>query len=131
MKKQENLSRYFFQRVEDRQVTCVTSLVDLAPIDSGDDGAVRLVRVSEGKVFALLEVIEEFDEVGIKLFGRNRRHLWARVLMWPGMQLQRLTTREPDLTQLAVAIAALEAVLSVERPEDATEEERIGMEVVA
>ena len=51
--------------------------------------------------------------------------------MWPGMQLQRLTTREPDLTQLAVAIAALEAVLSVERPEDATEEERIGMEVVA
>ena len=67
----------------------------------------------------------------IKLFGRNRRHLWARVLMWPGMQLQRLTTREPDLTQLAVAIAALEAVLSVERPEDATEEERIGMEVVA
>ena len=33
--------------------------------------------------------------------------------------------------QLAVAIAALQAVLDVERPEDATEEERIGMEVVA
>ena len=26
--------------------------------------------------------------------------------MWPGMQLQKLTTREPDLSQLAVAIAA-------------------------
>ena len=26
--------------------------------------------------------------------------------MWPGMQLQKLTTREPDLEQLAVAIAA-------------------------
>ena len=51
--------------------------------------------------------------------------------MWPGMQLQLLTTREPDATQLAVAIAALQAVLDVERPEDATEEERIGMEVVA
>ena len=51
--------------------------------------------------------------------------------MWPGMQLQLLTTREPDPTQLAVAIAALQAVLDVERPEDATEEERIGMEVVA
>ena len=36
--------------------------------------------------------------------------------MWPGMQLQRLTTREPDLAQLAVAIAALEAVLAVENP---------------
>jgi len=67
----------------------------------------------------------------IKLFGRNRRHRWAQILMWPGMQLQRLTTREPDAAQLAVAIAALEAVLAVETPEEATEEERIGMEVVA
>jgi uncharacterized protein YqhQ len=67
----------------------------------------------------------------IKLFGRNRRHRWAQVLMWPGMQLQRLTTREPDASQLAVAIAALEAVLAVEKPDEATEEERIGMEVVA
>jgi uncharacterized protein YqhQ len=67
----------------------------------------------------------------IKLFGRNRRHRWAQILMWPGMQLQRLTTREPDAAQLAVAIAALEAVLAVETPEDASDEERIGMEVVA
>jgi uncharacterized protein YqhQ len=67
----------------------------------------------------------------VKLFGRNRRRRWARVLMWPGMQLQLLTTREPDVTQLAVAIAALEAVLAVETPEHATDEERIGMEVVA
>jgi len=67
----------------------------------------------------------------IKLFGRNRTKTWARVLMWPGLQLQRLTTREPDLSQLAVAIAALEAVLAVENPADATEEDKIGMEVVA
>ena len=67
----------------------------------------------------------------IKFAGRNRRRRWVRAVMWPGLKLQLLTTREPDLTQLAVAIAALEAVLSVERPEDATEEERIGMEVVA
>ena len=52
----------------------------------------------------------------IKWFGRNRARRWARVLMWPGLQLQRLTTREPDLAQLAVAIAALEAVLAVETP---------------
>ena len=67
----------------------------------------------------------------IKWFGRNRTKRWARALMWPGIQLQRLTTREPDLSQLAVAIAALEAVLAVEDPEQATEEERVGMEVVA
>jgi uncharacterized protein YqhQ len=67
----------------------------------------------------------------IKLFGRKRDKRWAQILMWPGMQLQRLTTREPDLAQLAVAIAALEAVLAVENPEAASEDERVGMEVVA
>ena len=67
----------------------------------------------------------------IKLFGRHRTKRWARVLMWPGIQLQRLTTKEPDLAQLAVAIAALQAVLAVERPEEASEEDRVGMEVVA
>jgi uncharacterized protein YqhQ len=67
----------------------------------------------------------------IKLFGRNRTKRWARILMWPGMQLQKLTTREPDLSQLAVAIAALEAVLAVENPKAASDEDKIGMEVVA
>jgi uncharacterized protein YqhQ len=67
----------------------------------------------------------------IKWFGRNRSKRWAQILMWPGMQLQLLTTREPDLSQLAVAIAALEAVLDVEDPTKAREEDRVGMEVVA
>ena len=67
----------------------------------------------------------------IKLFGRHRTKRWARILMWPGIQLQRLTTRDPDLSQLAVAIAALEAVLAVEDPKQAPDEERVGMEVVA
>ena len=67
----------------------------------------------------------------IKWMGRNRTKRWARALMAPGMKLQLLTTREPDLAQLAVAIAALEAVLAVESPADAGEDDRIGMEVVA
>ena len=67
----------------------------------------------------------------IKWFGRNRSKRWAQILMTPGMKLQLLTTREPDLGQLAVAIAALEAVLAVESPDDAGEEDRVGMEVVA
>ena len=67
----------------------------------------------------------------LKWFGRNRTKPWARALMAPGMQLQRLTTREPDLDQLAVAIAALETVLAVEDPKQASEEDKVGMEVVA
>lgn len=67
----------------------------------------------------------------IKWAGRNRGRGWVQSLMWPGMQLQRLTTREPDLDQLAVACASLEAVLAVEDPRAASTEEKVGMEVVA
>jgi uncharacterized protein YqhQ len=67
----------------------------------------------------------------IKWFGRNRNRRWARALMWPGLQLQRLTTREPEAAQLAVAIAAMEAVLAVENPLQASEEDKAGMEVAA
>src|SRR5918997_793631 len=67
----------------------------------------------------------------IKWFGKNRRKRWAQILMWPGIQLQRLTTRDPDASQLAVAIAALEAVLAVENFDEISEEERAGLEVAA
>jgi uncharacterized protein YqhQ len=67
----------------------------------------------------------------IRWAGRNRRKRWVRGLMWPGLQLQKLTTREPSLDQLAVAIAALESVLAVENPQASTDEDKLGMEVVA
>ena len=50
----------------------------------------------------------------IKWAGKNRRKRWVRAVMWPGLMLQNLTTREPDEEQLAVAIAALEKVLAEE-----------------
>ncbi|MBJ7330225.1 MAG: DUF1385 domain-containing protein [Solirubrobacteraceae bacterium] len=67
----------------------------------------------------------------IKGLGRNRSHRWARILMWPGLQLQRLTTREPDHDQLAVAIAALDSVLEVEEPGAASDEDAVALEVAA
>jgi len=67
----------------------------------------------------------------IKFAGRNRRKRWVQILMWPGMMLQKLTTREPDLEELAVAIAAMEAVLEFEDPRSASDEDKVGMEVVA
>ena len=67
----------------------------------------------------------------IKFAGRNRSRGWVRAVMWPGMKLQLLTTREPDLDQLAVAIAALEAVLERETPGALSAEDLVGVEVVA
>ena len=67
----------------------------------------------------------------IKFAGRNRRRRWVQIVMWPGLKLQLLTTREPDLYQLAVAIAALEAVLELETPGDLSAADLMGVEVVA
>ena len=67
----------------------------------------------------------------IKWAGRNRRRPWVKAIMWPGMQLQLLTTREPDLKQLEVSIAALNAVLAVEGTEARSSDDLVGVEVVA
>jgi uncharacterized protein YqhQ len=67
----------------------------------------------------------------IKWAGRNRRRRWVQIIMYPGLQLQKLTTREPDLDQLAVSIAALDAVLAVETPGQASAADMVGVEVVA
>jgi len=47
----------------------------------------------------------------IRLSGRYFGNPIVRALAWPGMQFQRLTTREPDLEMCAVAIASLEKVM--------------------
>ncbi|HEY2632174.1 MAG TPA: DUF1385 domain-containing protein [Solirubrobacteraceae bacterium] len=67
----------------------------------------------------------------IKFAGRNRNRRWVRAIMWPGLKLQLLTTREPDLDQLAVAIAALDAVLALETPGSMDAADLVGVEVVA
>ena len=67
----------------------------------------------------------------IKFAGRNRSRRWVRALMWPGMKLQLLTTREPDREQLEVAIAALKAVLAREALDEVPAEELVGLELVA
>ena len=54
----------------------------------------------------------------IKWAGKHRNKRWVRAVMWPGLMLQNLTTREPDHDQLEVAIRSLQAVLAVEDPNE-------------
>ncbi len=67
----------------------------------------------------------------IRFAGRHRANRWVQLIMAPGLQLQKLTTREPDLSQLEVAIAALNAVLAHETPGELSAEDLLGLEVVA
>jgi uncharacterized protein YqhQ len=63
----------------------------------------------------------------IRLSGKYADRPFVKLLIWPGLQFQRLTTREPDLEMCAVAIAALErvrgdeALRAIERQGGATE----------
>lgn len=67
----------------------------------------------------------------IKFAARHRDRTVVRALMAPGLALQRLTTREPDHAQLAVAIAALRSVLDIEAGDQRSAADLVGLEVVA
>lgn len=51
----------------------------------------------------------------IKWAGKRSEQPLVKVLLWPGLQLQRMTTREPDDSMVEVAVAAMKRV--VEREE--------------
>lgn len=59
----------------------------------------------------LMPVVAGISYELIKLSGCHSSHPVARFLIAPGLWLQKLTTREPDDSQLEVAIRALEGVL--------------------
>ena len=60
---------------------------------------------------ALLPVVAGLSYEVIKFAGRSKSRVMKLVSM-PGMWLQKLTTREPDDSQLEVAIASLKSVLT-------------------
>ena len=47
--------------------------------------------------------------------ARHQENPLVRILVWPGLQLQRLTTREPTDDMVEVAMASLRKVLSMEQ----------------
>lgn len=64
---------------------------------------------------ALVPVIAAIAYEGLRFTARRTEHPVVKVLLAPGLALQSLTTREPDTSQVEVAIAALERVLELDR----------------
>jgi len=60
----------------------------------------------------LIPVIAGLAYEVIRFSARNMQRRWVRALMIPGLTLQRLTTREPSIEQIEIAIAALTAVFT-------------------
>ena len=68
-----------------------------------------------GSRVVLIPLIAGLSYEVIRISARNIQRRWVRALMRPGLLLQKLTTREPDLDQLEVAIASLRAVMTAEQ----------------
>lgn len=85
------------------------------------DGPVKLALVIAVRI-ALMPVIAGISyEITVKWAGSHPENPLVKVILWPGMQMQKLTTREPDDGQIECAIAAMRKVLEREDAEAAKE----------
>jgi uncharacterized protein YqhQ len=54
-------------------------------------------------------------EITVKWAGNHADNPFVKVMLWPGLQLQRMTTRPPDDSMIEVAVAAVTPVIERER----------------
>ncbi|MFQ5498403.1 MAG: DUF1385 domain-containing protein [Candidatus Zixiibacteriota bacterium] len=73
--------------------------------------------------FSMLPIVAGASYELLKLSGRTRDNAVTRLLIQPGLWLQRITTKEPTAAQLEVAIVALETALGIK--ESRVESERV------
>jgi uncharacterized protein YqhQ len=59
----------------------------------------------------LFPVIAGISYEIIRFSGKHKEKGWVRVISWPGLLLQKITTREPTDDQIEVAIAAMKKVI--------------------
>lgn len=124
---------YQYHGAEHKTIFCYESSVELTPENAAKFGRLHprcgtnflfLVMIVSIIVFSLtgwssigerimyriilLPLISGVSYEIIRWMGTSKSNL-AKILAYPGLKLQNLTTREPDLSQLEVAISALKA----------------------
>ena len=60
---------------------------------------------------SLLPVIAGISYEVIRFTGKHRDRKWVQIVSWPGLLLQKITTREPTDDQIEVAIVAMKKVV--------------------
>lgn len=83
------------------------------------DGAPKLALVIFVRILFLPVIAGISYEITVKWAGSHAENPLVKVVLWPGMQMQRLTTKEPDDGMLECAIAAMQRVLDREEAEAA------------
>ena len=83
------------------------------------DGAPKLALVIASRIVLMPVIAGVSYEITVKWAGSHPDNPLVRVVLWPGMQMQYLTTNEPDDGMLECAIEAMKLVLAREEAEAA------------
>ena len=83
------------------------------------DGAPKLALVIVSRIVLMPVIAGVSYEITVRWAGSHPENLLVKVVLWPGMQMQYLTTNEPDDGMLECAIAAMKLVLEREEAEAA------------
>ena len=87
------------------------------------DGAPKLALVILSRIVLMPVIAGVSYEITVKWAGSHPDNPLVKVVLWPGMQMQYLTTNEPDDGMLECAIAAMKLVLEREEAEAAQTEQ--------
>ena len=90
------------------------------------DGAPKLALVILSRIVLMPVIAGVSYEITVRWAGSHPDNPLVKVVLWPGMQMQYLTTNEPDDGQIECAIAAMQKVLEREEAEEAGEKAAAG-----
>lgn len=79
------------------------------------DSVAKFLLVLLARIILLPFIAGLSYEITVKWAGSHPDNALVKVILWPGMQMQRLTTNEPDNDQLKCAIVAMKSVLEKEK----------------
>ena len=83
----------------------------------GIDGRIGVLGIAISLRIVLLPLIAGLAYEVIKWAGKAPDNPVVRVVLWPGMQLQRMTTLPPDDSMVEIAVAAMQRVVEREEAE--------------
>ena len=102
-------------------VYTITPLNGLIAAWGVPDGPAKLALVIVARILLMPVIAGISYEITVKWAGSHPENPLVKVVLWPGMQMQRLTTNEPDDEMLECAIAAMQRVLEREEREEAAQ----------
>ncbi|MAX67342.1 MAG: metal-dependent enzyme [Halobacteriovoraceae bacterium] len=90
-----------------------SAIFSVIPIGEGLSKFPKHLVAILAKIVFMIPIASISYEI-IKFAGKYPKNSVCRALSFPGMMLQRLTTKEPDTKQLEVALSSIKAVLLLE-----------------